>query len=293
MTSSLVNRCLDLAWSQWGELGVSVSGARVPEYGVDLEPAILFAASLADFDARLHDEALDWCIHFANHFVSVSVLKHTLRLFDPEHQELFSSFAAVVNSLGGAKWPTTSAARSTQFRPSGKSVVTVGRAGAIQLRARKVFGINARADIISAFAQQETTGDEQWVHVNGLSQLGYTKRNLTDALNDLALGQLLGTMRFDRVLYSPRNPNVLRELLAPIPSRGGKSWAQILATAAKLLRVEQRTRRLSMVSQAVEVRKTLDVQRPLLERVRIKVPDLDAGDPWPQLDTWLAELLEP
>jgi hypothetical protein len=60
-----------------------------------------------------------------------------------------------------------------------------------------------------------------------------------------------------------------------------------------LIEVERRTHEKSATTRAVEVQKTLERKRPILERVRIQLPNLSAGDPWPELEAWMEPLLRP
>jgi hypothetical protein len=271
---------------------VSASATLTPRHGVDLDAAIAFAPALADLDPRLHDETLDWCIQFARDFVSVSCIKHCLKFFDSEHRGRFDRFAAIVNTHGGTKWPT--AVPPPPFTPSGKSRCKLDRAAAIQLRGRKIFGINARADILVGLALYPLDPNPRWTHVNHLLDLGYTKRSLSDALNDLHAGGMLGTLKFGNTIrYALRKHEALRQILDPMPDTLGQPWAQRLALAASLLSVQRRTRDKSITTQAVEVRKVLEARRFALERSFTVLPDLSAGDPWPQIDAWMEPLLRP
>lgn len=292
MVKPLVEQCLELAWSQWVALGVSGSGVLVPRHEVDLEAAIAFAPCLEDLDPRLHAEVLDWCIHFARDFTSVSVLKQVLGMFAPEHLAAFGRFAAIVNAQGGTKWPTSEQPRA--FSPSNKSRCRLESPASVGLRARKIFGISARADILVSLALLPPSPHVQWTHVTYLLGLGYTKRNLSEALNDLHAGGMLGTMRFGNTLrYALTKSEPLRALLTPLPEGPGQPWAQCLAVAASLIDLDRRTRGKSATTRAVEVRKLLEQKRSLLGSVHLPLPELGPGDPWPELEAWLAPMLRP
>ena len=292
MAKPLVEQCVELAWSQWAALGVSGSGVLVPKHEVDLEAAIAFAPCLEDLDPRLHAEVLDWCIHFARDFTSVSVLKQVLGMFTPEHRASFERFAAIVNAQGGTKWPTSE--QPDAFTPSNKSTCRLGSPASVGLRARKLFGISARADILVSLALLPSSPQVQWTHVNYLLGLGYTKRNLSEALNDLHAGGMLGTMRFGNTIrYALIKSEPLRALLAPLPEGPGQPWAQLLAIAASWIDLDRRTHGKSATTRAVEVRKLLEQKRPLLESVRLLPPELGIGDPWPELEAWMEPMLRP
>ena len=221
MRSALVELCFGSRRGANGpRFGVSASGWIVPQSPVDLEAAIAFAPVLADIDPRLHAEALDWCIAFANDFVSVTSLRHALAAFDEEHRGAFDRFASIVNVQGATKWPVREPVHLDSFRPSGKSQCRTDHAACVQLRARKVFGINARADILVGLALLPDSPQTQWTHVSLLRNLGYSKRALSEALNDLAGGGMLGTselrqhhsVRVEETGAFARNPGTAPEL---------------------------------------------------------------------------------
>jgi hypothetical protein len=292
MSRTLEDLCLGVAWGHWGALGISASGFLIPVHAVDLEPAIVFASTLRDVDPRLHDEVADWCIQFASHFVSVSVLKHCLNLCDDEQRELFDRFAAIVNKHGGTKWPSSSPAG--KLVPSGKSQLRLDRPPTVHLRARKIFGVSARADILVGLSLLPVANEVRWTHVSLLLELGYSKRNLSDALNDLAMGGLLGAMKFGNTIrYALKNRDAVRQLLHPLPETEGQPWMQRLVLASALLLAERRTRNKSRTTQAVEVTKVFERHRASLERNLVPPPQLAGGDPWPQVVEWLAPQLQP
>jgi hypothetical protein len=294
MRSALVELCLDLSWGQWAALGVSASGWIVPQSPVDLEAAIAFAPVLADIDPRLHAEALDWCIAFANDFVSVTSLRHALAAFDEEHRVEFDRFASIVNKQGATKWPVREPVHPDSFRPSGKSQCRTDHAACVQLRARKVFGINARADILVGLALLPDSPQIQWTHVSLLRNLGYSKRALSEALNDLAGGGMLGTLSFGNTIrYALRKAEPLREILEPLPSLPGQPWSQRLAIAATMLRLQKQLASKSVTSQAIEIKKALERKRSVLEQGRMTAPAISAEAPWASIEAWLKPLLRP
>jgi len=297
--SRLSELLLDLAWSQWSALGVSASGVRIPQRCIDLEAAIVFAPALEELDPRLHSEVLDWCVTFASEFTSVASLKQRLQLFGEDHRKGFAKFAAKVNRHGHTKWPTDSAATRvpSDFKPSGKSRLKVDRSASIQLRARKIFGISARADVLTGLALDASDPERPplWTNVNRLVPfLGYTRRNLSDALRDLALGQALGMMEFGRVVrYGLIQPVPLRQLLEPLPSEPLQPWAQRLALTVALLDVERGAAKTSRVSNAVALRKALDVHRDRFLELRDPIPELRPEHGMDLVVDWLEPRLQP
>ncbi len=67
-----------LAWGAWVELGVSGWTDTHSDWAIDPEPLIVFTAFLGDEDARLRDEATDWCVRNWR-YVSKTRLKNLVR----------------------------------------------------------------------------------------------------------------------------------------------------------------------------------------------------------------------
>ncbi|HEY4057256.1 MAG TPA: hypothetical protein VGM39_11645 [Kofleriaceae bacterium] len=296
MDSAIAKAATALCWSQWGHLGVSASGSTVPERAIDLEAALAFLPVVEHLDRRLFDEAIDWCVQFAGHFTSVSCLKHVLKFFTAEHQRDFARIAATVNKYGGTKWPSAKN-EAVDVKLSRKSVLRLDKAAAIQLRARKTFGINARADLITVMLLENVgvpEGEHRWFKVSGLQDLPYSRRQLSDALQDLKMGGVVGTLEFGTTRYALRQIAPLRELLAPLPNKRGQPWTQRLALVAGLLHVERTTRDKSDVTRAVDTRNIVERMRPRFEAVEEAPPHL-LGDrtPWLTIADWLVPLLRP
>ena len=287
---SLVDMCLDLAWSQWRALGVSAAVARTPKHAIDLEALIAFTPVLHGVDARLYNEALDWCIGFSSRFVSLSRLRQVVKLFSGDEYPRFGAFAAAVNAYAGTEWPDFDA-EPARYELSQKSHLPLLSVPSLaQLRARMVFGINARAEIVTTLLVNppaSTTASQ-------LVRLGYTKRSLADTLDELALGGILDTMRVGNAIhYQLAKRAVLEQLLGPLPE-GAPSWPARLAAVARLFEVDRRTEGKSTSIRSIELRKTLEQVRVITSAVGDPPPVVPPGeDPWPPVLAWLTPLLEP
>ncbi|HUS31958.1 MAG TPA: hypothetical protein VMZ53_25830 [Kofleriaceae bacterium] len=282
---TLADACVELAWAQWVAIGVSGS-ARPPHHAVDLEAAIAFAPALDDLDPRLHDEVVDWCSRFAERVVSVSRLKQVLKLFDEDHQQRFERFAAIINARGGTKWPTTSRAAPTKMT-SEKSRFLIDGAAAVQLRARMIFGIGARADVLVSLLLSPLG----WTHVSLLASLAYTKRSLADALGDLSAGGVLhGYLVGNAMHYRLVRKAELSALVGKHPELAFQPWAQRLAVTASLLATTARTKTKSEMIRDIELRKTIDRHRVALASVGEEpVTSTNAEE---LVSAWLLPLLE-
>jgi hypothetical protein len=209
----LVEQLLDLAWSHWTALGVA--GAIPPtEEPVDLEALLLLTAELARDDPRLRDEAIDWCSRFHG-FASKPRLKQLLRRALPAAQSAFGPFSGALEQHAGAPWPGSTEAAPVPKSLSGKArLPPLTRPALLSLRLRAMFGVGARADIIGAVLSRrsEDFGAADLVFI------GYSKRNLAEALDMLAAAGLFRATRAgNRVRFSWQRREQLSALLAPLP----------------------------------------------------------------------------
>src|SRR5258708_7406629 len=88
---------LESLWSMWAEFGVSGWERHRQDSALDLEALIVTTARLGHRDARLRNEALDWCIAHGR-IASAIRLKHLTALGHNPTQESMGWFAATVNS---------------------------------------------------------------------------------------------------------------------------------------------------------------------------------------------------
>lgn len=269
--ASLVELLLDLAWSHWAALGVagSVRAADVP---VDLEALLILTGELADEDPRLREEALDWCSRFHG-FASKPRLKQLLRRSPPSAQSAFGRFAGVLEHHAGVRWPGSSGAGPVPTSLSGKSrLPALTEPALLSLRLRALFGVGARADIIGAVLSRpsEDFGAADLVFV------GYSKRNLAEALDMLAAAGLFRTRRTgNRVRFSWHRRDQLSALLAPVPDLI-PVWSSTLRVMSGFLdlltRMQGRSDRLA----AVEAARCLRQLSGDLQALGVEPPDLPA-----------------
>lgn len=282
MATSLHQACIDLAWSQWVALGVSGS-APPPEHPVDLEAAIAFIPALAALDPRLHDEALDWCVRFAPRVISIARLKQILKLFDADHRRQFGELAAIVNATARTKWPTT--AKGIAARTSHKSRFHIDAPAAVQLRARLVFGITARADLLAAVSSYGPAPVSEAALASVFAGLAYTRRNIAEALSSLDTARVLSHR--SKVFYFDRRTAV-RELLGTIPTGRYRPWGHWLAVASTLLAAFERVKAKPPSIRSIELRKAIHSRVPLLEASHDERQIWRGdGDPWDGLSDWL------
>lgn len=292
-TDSIAELCSSFAWSQWSALGVRGTNVSGPRYAVDLEALTAFTPALEALEPRLYAEALDWCIQFGTGFVSVSRLRQVLKPFPAEHVARFERFAAIVNHESGTSWPATGLTPS-RFVASGKSRAPVLDSPALlQLRARKLIGLTARADVYAALAVASRHSRDVSVTASQLAQLGYTKRNIADVLVDLHAADLLSAQQVRNAThYRLERTRACVDLLAPLP-KDAPRWSDRLVLAAALLAVEQSTLHKISTIRSITMRKAIHAHAGQLGAIRERSPADRPGDVTRSVLDWMREWLAP
>src|SRR6516165_4421831 len=103
MTSKQIKENLaHLAWSLWTEVGVAGLERRHRDFLIGLEELIILTAALSEFDPRLRDEALDWCVQY-HRFISPIRLHILAKKYEEYIANPFSTFSATLNATEGMR----------------------------------------------------------------------------------------------------------------------------------------------------------------------------------------------
>ena len=105
LSHELDGLALDLAWSQWTELGVDSIVRRHEWRAIDLEPLIIFTASRGS-DSRLRSASIEWCIDNGP-LASVFRLRNFAREASPKTRAAFGRYAATVKTYARVSWPAS------------------------------------------------------------------------------------------------------------------------------------------------------------------------------------------
>lgn len=208
---------LDLLWSLWAELGVSGWERRHGDWYIDPEPLIAVTAWLGDADPRLRDETTDWCVRYGR-YVSVARLKHVLRTMPEPVRQAFGTYAATVGVHAGFRWPGAAGATAPRpLRLTGRSGVDqFARPAQLALRARALFGVGARAEILRTLVASPPA--REGAGVASFADSLYTSRNIAVELESLHLAGVLRSLSTGRThRYALRAREHLAALLAPLP----------------------------------------------------------------------------
>lgn len=291
---ALERALVELAWSQWTALGLS--GWRLASRGasgtddaaIDPEALILLTAALSNADPRLRDEATDWSVTFGR-YVSKVRLKHLLRLEVAESRS-FYSFAATVNEHARLGWPQNGE-RPRPFTPSHRSdLVARGRPAAVRLRARLIFGVSARAEILVLLAsepQWSSSASELAERVN------YGRRNVVEALDALARVGLVRVLEAPGARrYALADPIALRAILGPTPELF-IDWGRAFKACWLALQTLRDHARASSTVKVVEAAKTAERMDSELMRSWLLAPRgaPRSTDAWDRLGPWALDLV--
>ena len=162
-----------LAWSLWTELGVAGLKRQHQEFAIAPEELIILTSVLSEYDPRLRDESLDWCIQ--NHrFIS----PHRLKILAKKYEELisksFSLFSTTFNVHADirTKWVVLTKTMPIKFRPSSKSILrSFDTPSMLYFRLRSLLGMGAEGEVIAFLLHEESKS----FSASDLLETGYSK----------------------------------------------------------------------------------------------------------------------
>ena len=267
------NSVLEFCWGLWSELCVPGWGRAHEKWAIDVEPLVVFTATIGDRDPRLRDEALDRCIRYSR-LVSVVRLRNILRGMPDKALSAWGPFAATVNVRAGAKWPGaedplsyTITGRST-LRPFTEPSMTY-------LRIRSIFGVGARAEILRCLLYNV---ESDRVSVQMLAdQTNYGKRIVAEAAESLAqAGILRQRLNSNRNVYKLADRTSLQRFIGAQPTYTPE-WTDLLLVVGTLLEISDRWEESSAAVLRVEIRRALRRIEAALDEHGIAGPDERSG----------------
>lgn len=291
LSKQLDHLLLDIVWSLWTELGVAGVKSNHRNVLITLEELILFTAVLSEEDPRLRDESLDWCAQY-HHFVSISRLKTILKDFDHALDAPFAQYSATLHMLARTAWPLYLEAKPLRVTLSRKSSLRPLESPALlNIRARSIFGTGARADLVTFFVLHPKMD----FAVSELTEIGYSKRNLAEILEEFSSSGLFSKfLHRNQLRYSLSKNEPLVAMLSPIPEFS-PSWRLILKLLLSLRICIKRTESRSESSKLVEIRNMLLSLQNHLTRLNLTPPSLQgnylgAFQEW--LLTWVGRMAQ-
>jgi len=264
---------LGTLWSMWAELGVSGWDRHHQDSSLDLEALMLTTARLGHRDARLRDEALDWCVAHGR-IASVVRIKHLMASADQPARESFGWFAATVNAHTHLRWPGATSPQS--FTATGRSSApTVSRPALLQLRLRALWGVSARAEVLRVMLIE---GDRFMGVSEVAAAAAFGKDAVADALENLHRGGLLKAagMRNQRLFRLGRGEQVAA-LLEPLPDpKRSRPWQDVLPIMAGFMEATDVAETPAM-ARAAEIQRRWREWQPALARLGVTTGHLGTG----------------
>lgn len=273
LSKRLDQSLLNLAWSLWTELGIAGVKRNHQNVLISLEELLIFTSILSEVDPRLRDESIDWCSQF-HHFISISRLKSLMIDFEELAKEPFSKYAATLNAISKTNWPIYIESHPLKINLSHKSVLRPLESPALlNMRSRAIFGTGARADLVSFFL----THSDSDFSIAQSAEIGYSKRNLAEILDDLYLGGLFSRfMQGNQQRYRLNKNDRLIAVLKPIPKHV-PSWRLIFKVLLLIRDCIKRTESSSESTKVVEIRNCLDLIKENLQKLGITPPPIQTN----------------
>ncbi len=290
MLSQKIDQILiDLAWSLWTELGVAGVKRRHKQCLIDLEELIILTAVIARVDPRLRDEALDWCSRY-HHFVSISRLRMLVKDFGQAVIEPFSLFASTMNSVSQANWPVFSSVLPLKFKPSGKSKQPRCELPALLfLRIRALFGVGARADLITFFLTQKRND----FTASDTTEIGYSKRSLADLLDNFVQSGffemfMIRNQKNYRFIKRDQMTKIVGQIPEEVPP-----WRDILQVVLSLRNCIEQNERKATGVRMNEIRNHLKKMEDKLRKLNLTPPPMQSDFDlyWESFSNWILKIV--
>jgi DNA-binding transcriptional ArsR family regulator len=181
MSESVVSTVHDMLWGVWHELGVPGTVRLRNPWIIDLELLVIYTPFFASGDPRLDEMAFSWC--------EEDLLLHGAEVPE-EVSKAFWMWSAELRSQVRINWIDARQAVATA-RHVRRLTPDLSRPALTQLRARAVFGVGARADIICALLH----GENEWLRARDFMEEGYSKNAVASVLTDLTRAGLVSSSR--------------------------------------------------------------------------------------------------
>jgi hypothetical protein len=277
------------AWRLWDTLGVAGDSPQYQDCFIDLEALILLTTALGKSDPRLLEEALDWCSKFHS-FVSIGRLRTFIEELGPQIHIPFSYFAKTLNSISQSKWPTFAKVSPLSRTLSGKSKPPDCKIPALLgLRLRALFGVGARADLVTLFLTQESRP----ITASDTTEIGYNKRTLASALDSFCqTGLLTCHMTRNQKQYQLAKKEKLASLAGEVP-QFVPNWRSLVVVFITLRDTLSKHQNHSVSSKVVAIQNVLASLKEHLQRLSISPPPLSSDlTQWESLIQWTVDTLK-
>jgi hypothetical protein len=263
-SGQLTERLVSFAWDEWAQMGVFSAPTRVSPWAEDPEALIVFTLEIARQEPRLFDEVLDWMLTNETMF---SVRRLRAMCIDETDRKLVAGAIGWLARQGPrARLKPRREAREAGppdleplFRgggPFGEAdpdfaaagllrpvLLPSGKSGAPDLetpinfafRLRAILGVSIRAEVVRVML----TSRPSPATAQMLSRaVGYSKRNVHDALSRLSAAQVLTSFMIDGEQRYAIHHDIWAALLQRDPTAlpVHRDWPQLLGTLRLIVR---------------------------------------------------------
>lgn len=265
---------LHLLWSLWAEMGVPGAVHAHPHTAIDPEWLVLYTPLLGMGDARLLEMSFAWCAQHGQHGLQRKRLTGLSKTMSSSARQAFNTVAERLTPHAPQLWgPTRSNTPMPELDTMRQVAFRVDRPSMVVLRARMLFGLSARPDILCALLSQP----DRMLTAEDVKHLGFSRRTVSRVLADLvSSGVLSGRQDGYRNTFRLQNPDELTRLF----QAEGLQWTpwhlvMPLLTAMLPLDPPPESEGLGRIT-ANQVREAV---LPLVHRMVIKPPPTTAGNP--------------
>ncbi len=230
----LLNRMLDLVWSQWTTLGISGNARPAKKWVLDPEALVLFTCTIGRYEARIYDSMLEW-LGVNQRFLNIQRLKTINRRENFAGKQLIAAIAnLLMKPASRSKWERLS---KEIFNHSSKSELlfrlkdgsphprlgdsddAFSKAGYIRqefrqrnavvqfkpdlsanliLKLRALFGLNSRCEVISYLLTHNEANPTEIA-----AATGYSSKTIYNAISEMYMsGKLNRRVSGRESLYS-------------------------------------------------------------------------------------------
>lgn len=307
LRNRLREELLEFAWGQWAQLGVSGHSASSDRWAIDPEALVLFTIEVSRRDPRLFDELLDWLARNGRLLI-LRRLRNLVTRFPVDSKLVEAVIERVGEEAPSLRWLKNDgrvSARERKTTPVFTSEVLsfIGepdpvfvRFGYVRprvkrslksrepdfeapinlvFRLRLLFGPGSRSEVMSVLLTS-TSGPLDAARI--ADQVGFTKRNVSEALNALAeSGVVMAQWSTNERVFQG-----LRERWATLLNLGPGtanmptfvSWVHLLPPLARVLlwserEAESKDSEYLISSRARDLAETIG---PDLERIGLRIP---------------------
>ena len=223
-SDEITTLALELAKSLWAELGVGGSQYRHDWQAIDLEPLIIFTASLAGTDDVFVTRTIRWCA-LNSSWISTARLRNLSPHFCSATRDSLDAFISATDETARSKKPEKGPDHAVQVA-SGEWP-DLKRPALIQLRLRALVGVGARAEVLRLMLAdpEEPKAMGDLVHNSA-----FRTRGCAEALDALSAAALVKAEPAGQVfMYRLARPSDLTMAVNGVPV-AFPDWVAVLTT---------------------------------------------------------------